>query len=143
MCTILTDTLCLNVSRETEGNMKKSRKQNKYRQRSYTPYRKMLRDTGRRLDRTEKQNILYESLDSHKYNLNRFIYRDALRTRGVITYPSRVSRMVKQTIRDEYRRRICKERQDKKKVLFSTRKAGKGISGPRNKWYSIKSFVRC
>lgn len=42
-----------------------------------------------------------------------------------------------------YRHRVCKNRQDRRKQLFSLDIAGKGGFGPKNKKYTKNSDVRC
>lgn len=45
--------------------------------------------------------------------------------------------------RPSSRKTICSRRSDRKVALFSTNRAGKGISGPRKKTYTTDSQVDC
>lgn len=40
-------------------------------------------------------------------------------------------------------RKVCKSRSKRREILFSRRKAGKGVSGPKKRKYTQKSKVRC
>lgn len=54
-----------------------------------------------------------------------------------------ISTRFEKNVEDSYRRSVCKSRKERRAVLFSSRKAGKGKSGPKERIITEKSKVRC
>lgn len=52
-------------------------------------------------------------------------------------------RFVEDAIAYNNARKVCKNRRERRQVLFAKRKAGKGRSGPKKRKYTEQSKVRC
>ena len=44
---------------------------------------------------------------------------------------------------DSVAAKVCKNRRERREIMFATRKAGKGRSGPKRRKYTEESKVRC
>lgn len=103
-------------------------------------------------------------------NLTRRVLREDIYERPKITMPLRTYRKIKLLKRDVNRifklnkppekkkvlretkfdmkikldkRKVCKERSDRRRALFRMGRAGSGSAGPAKKWMTLKSRIRC